>query len=78
MAESKVKTADKVIELKEVRSLFAHLMLICKSRPKVDIKEAVGLYEVSVVARSLFAPDGTMLHCSCKSALGGFLWLCYI
>ncbi|KAK3746101.1 hypothetical protein QZH41_015518, partial [Actinostola sp. cb2023] len=65
----KVKAADKVLELKEDRSLFARLMMVCKSRPEIDIKEAVGLYEFSVVPSSLFAADGTMLHCSCKSAL---------
>ena len=65
----KMKTAVKVVELKEDRSLFARLMMICKSRPEVDIKEAIALYEFSVVPRSLFAPDGTMLHCPCKSAL---------
>ena len=43
--------------------------MVCKSRPEVDIKEAVGLYEFSIVPTSLFAPDGTMVHCSCKSAL---------
>ena len=44
-------------------------MTICNSRPEVDIKEAIALYEFSVVPRSLFAPDGTMLHCPSKSAL---------
>ncbi|CAH3111668.1 unnamed protein product [Porites lobata] len=43
--------------------------MVCKSRPEIDIQEAVGLYEFTVVPRSLFARDGTMLHCSCKSAL---------
>lgn len=65
----KVKVADKVLELKEDRSLFTRLMMVCKSRPGIDIKEAVGIYEFSVVPRSLFAADGTMLHCSCKSTL---------
>ena len=45
------------------------MMMVCKSRPEVDIKEAVGHYEFSVVPRSLFAADGTMLHCSSKSTL---------
>ena len=62
-------TQDKVIELKEDRSLFARMMVVCKSRPEIDIKEAVGLYEFSVVPRSMFAADGTMFHCSTKSAL---------
>ena len=65
----KMKTAVKVVELKENRSLFARLMMICKSRPEVDIKETITLYEFSVVPKSLFAPDGTMLHCPCKHAL---------
>ncbi|CAH3164811.1 unnamed protein product, partial [Porites lobata] len=58
-----------IIELKEDRNLFARLAMVCKSRPEIDIQEAVGLYEFTVVPRSLFARDGTMLHCSCKSAL---------
>ena len=62
--EVKVKAADKVVELKEDRSLFTRLMMVCKSRPEVDIKETVGLYEFSIVPRSLFAPDGTMKECS--------------
>ena len=45
----KMKTAVKVVELKEDRSLSAGLMMICKSRPEVDIKEAIALYEFSVV-----------------------------
>ena len=64
----KVKVADEVVELKEDRLLFARLMMVCKSRPEVEIKEAVRVCEFSVVSRSLFAADDTMLHCSCKSA----------
>ena len=44
-----MKTAVKVVELKEDSSLFARLMMICKSRPEEDIKEAIALYEFSVV-----------------------------
>ena len=40
---------------------------MCKSCPENDIQEAVGLYEFTVVPRSLFAQDA--LHCSCNSAL---------
>lgn len=65
----KIKTDDKVVELQEDRSLFARMMMVCKRRPEIDIKEAVGVYEFSVVPRSLFASDGTMLCCSTKSVL---------
>ena len=60
---------DKVVELKEHRCLFARMMMVCKSLPEIDIKEAVGVYEFSLVPRSPFAADGTMLHVSTKSAL---------
>ena len=53
------------MKLKEDRSLFAHLMTVCKSH--TDIEEAV--YEFTVVSRSLFASDGTMMYCSCKNTL---------
>ena len=45
------------------------MMVICNSRPEIDIKEAVGTYEFRVVPRSMFAADGTMLHCPAKSEL---------
>ena len=44
-------------------------MMVCKSRPDIDIKEVIGLYEFTVIPRCLFASDGTMMHCSCKSTL---------
>lgn len=64
-----MKARDLVMELKEDRNLFARCAIICKDRPDVNIKEAVGKFEFTVVPRSMFAPDGTMLHCSTKSNL---------
>ena len=61
------------MELKEDRSLFARMLVVCKSRPDINLKESIGKYEFSVVPRSLFAADGTMLHCSMKSKLMTFL-----
>ena len=58
---------DKMVELKEDRSRFARMMMVCKASPEIGIKEAVGKYEFSIVPRSMFAVDGTMLHCSSKS-----------
>ncbi|KAJ7376731.1 hypothetical protein OS493_033087 [Desmophyllum pertusum] len=49
------------------------MSLVAKSRPEIDIKEAVGEFEFNVVPKSMFAPDGSMLHCSCKSALMAIL-----
>ena len=44
------------------------MMMICKSYPEINIDEAVE-YEFSLVPRSFFTSDGSMLHCSTKSAL---------
>ena len=57
------------MNLKGDRSLFSRLMMVCKGHPGIDIKEAIGLYGFTVVPRSLFAGDKTMMHCSCKSML---------
>ena len=35
----KVSTKEKVIELREDRSLFARMMMVCQRRPDIDIKE---------------------------------------
>ena len=43
-------------------------MAVSKSRPEIN-REVIGQCDFSVVPRSLFAPDGTMLHCSAESAL---------
>ena len=68
-----VSSAGQIVELQEDRNLFARMMVICKSRPEIDIQEAVGTYEFTVVPRSMFATDGEMLHCPAKSALMSIL-----
>ena len=69
----KVSSNGQILELQEDRNLFAHMMVICKSRPEIDIQEAVGTYEFTVVPRSMFATDGEMLHCPAKSVLMSIL-----
>ena len=69
----RVSLKDKVVELQEDRNLFAQLMMVAKSCPEIDIKEAIGQHEFSVVPLSLFANDGTMFHCSMKSTLKSIL-----
>lgn len=65
----KVDTSDKIVELMEDRNLFARMLLVSKSRPDINLADTVGRYELSVVPRSMFAADGTMLHCQHKSSL---------
>jgi len=40
---------DKVIKIQEDRSLFSRMMVVCTRRPDIDLKEAIGQYEFSVV-----------------------------
>ena len=47
--------------------------MVAKSLPEIDIREAIGQHEFSVISQSLFANDGTMFHCSMKSALMSIL-----
>ena len=58
-----------MVELRKDRSLFARMIMVCKSCPEIDIKETAGQYEFSLVPRSLFSADGSMLHYSSKSAM---------
>ena len=65
----KLSLGQKVMELKEDRSLFARLLLVSKSPPEINLEDAVGRHELSVVPRSMIAADGKMLHCHTKSSL---------
>lgn len=68
-----VASADGPIKLKEDRNLFARLLLVTKTRPEICIEDCIGNHELSVVPRSLFAADGTMLKCLNKSSLMAIL-----
>jgi len=46
---------------------------VCKPRPEVNLKDAIGEHEFAVVPRSMFAADESMMHCSMKSSLLGIL-----
>lgn len=66
---TKVVQGNKTIELKEDRSLFARMTIAARTRPDIDIKEAVGMYEFSNISRALFSSDGLLLPCNDKSKL---------
>ena len=48
--KAKVRDENNTVELSEVRNLFARMMVVCKSRLDLDIKEAVGT-KVTVCSR---------------------------
>lgn len=61
--KTKIVVNKKILELKEDRCLFARLMMVCQSRPEINLQEGIGTYEFSLMPRSLFVADGEMLHC---------------
>ena len=69
----KLKVDEKVLELKEDRSLFARMSVVSKSRKDINLEEIIGKYELSVVPRSLFTADGQLLPSQGKSKLMSIL-----
>ena len=53
---------DKIVELKEDRSLFARLLIVARSRPEINLQEAIGRYGFSSLPCSMFALNGTLMH----------------
>ena len=58
----KVSSAGQIVELQERQKPVCTHDGDMKSRPEIDIQEAVGTYEFTVVLISMFATDGEMLH----------------
>ena len=67
--KTKIVVNNKILQLKEGRCLFARLMMVSQSRPQINLQEAIGTYEFSLMPKSLFAADGEMLHYLTKSTL---------
>ena len=66
----KCNLSDKVVKLREDRSLLARFLVVQQCRPDLGapLKEAIGQYEFSVASRSLFPSDGMLLLPSDKSS----------
>lgn len=63
------ESGEKVVELKENRSLFARIVIAAHAGPEIDLEEVVGKYEFSRVSHAVFASDGIPLSCQNKSKL---------
>ena len=64
-----VKVRDKTVDIKEIKDLYGRLKVLARSNTDIDQKQAVSTYEFTLMPRSLFAPDGSVLPCSDKSKL---------
>ena len=71
MTKSRITVGDKVVKLREERQLLARFLVIQQSRPELVPKlgTTIGDFEMSVVPRSIFAVDGSLLLCKDKSSL---------
>jgi len=65
----KHKVADQVVELKDVRSLFARMLIVARSRPEMNLKESIGQHEFTSFPRALFTVSGELLPCTYKIKL---------
>ena len=57
-----------VVKLREERQLLARFLVIQQSR-NLNLQDAIGSYEMSIIPRSLFANDGSLLTPNKKSAI---------
>ena len=48
-----LRKVSKDVELQEDRNVFAQLMMVSKSLPEIDVREAIGQHQFSVIPRSL-------------------------
>ena len=65
----KAKVKGQLVSLKQERKLLSRLLVVGKSRPELEVKDAIGEYEFDSAPPSNFQPDGSMLMLSGKSLL---------
>ena len=53
------------------------MAVAARSRPEIDMEEAIGTFQFSVVPHSLLASDGALLQCRDKSNLIQLLESCH-
>ena len=63
----KTKIGEKVVQLKEERTLLSRFLITARKRPELDLEESIGNYEFAVVPKSIFTPDGQPLHSTDKA-----------
>ena len=51
---TKSKIGDKIIQLKEERTLLSRFLLSARKCPELDLEECIGSFEFSVVPKSMF------------------------
>ena len=65
----RTKHEDKIIDIKEERTLFARCAIVANSKRDINMSDLIGNYELQVVPRSLMEQDGSLHLESSKSDL---------
>ena len=55
------------MHIKQERRMLSRLLVITKSRPEFELKDAIGKFELNVTPPSNFHPDGSMIMLYSKS-----------
>jgi len=63
----KAKVKGQLMSIKQERNLLSRLLVVAKSRPEFQVKDAIGEYEFDSTPPSNFQPDGSMIMLSGKS-----------
>ena len=50
----KSKAGDKLVQLKEEKTLMSRFLITARKRPELDLEHCIGNFEFSVVPKSLF------------------------
>ena len=58
---------NEAVDLKETKDLYGRLMVLARSKRDIDLKQAVGNYELTLTPRVPFAPNRSMLECHGKT-----------
>ena len=65
----KKKADSKVVQLREEKNLLTRFLITARKRPELNLEEALGNFEFSVVPKALFFNDGQPLNCTDKSSI---------
>ena len=65
----KKKVDNKVVQLREEKNLLTRFLITARKRPELNLEEALGNFEFSVVSKALFFNDGQPLNCTDKSSV---------
>ena len=74
----KCKVGEKIVQIKEERSLVTRFLIMSRRRDEIDLRDIIGNYELSVVPQALFLQDGKPHPCLDKYKVTVFSFVCFL